>query len=65
MCVQARCLDQSEVLALLRAHGGDVAWRYLEHLVWDKKKSDPALHTELGLLLIDCILESLPAPDYR
>ncbi|KAI0266114.1 hypothetical protein BC834DRAFT_1026917 [Gloeopeniophorella convolvens] len=55
----AKSEDEATLLAQLRAASPEAAMRFLEHLVLQKRKADPTLHTELALAYIDEVLAHL------
>ena len=62
---QTREVDNDTGLKMVRAAEGsaDLLWRYLDYLVCQQGSTQPALHTELALTLVDVTLKLLPKPD--
>ncbi|KAI0288353.1 hypothetical protein BC826DRAFT_1038656 [Russula brevipes] len=48
--------DEAAMLQQIRAVNPEAGLRFLEHLVLQKRRTDPALHTELALTYIDEVL---------
>ncbi|KAN0136305.1 hypothetical protein V8E53_005910 [Lactarius tabidus] len=51
--------DEAATLRQIRAVNPEAGARFLEHLVLQKRRTDPALHTELALTYIDEVLSFL------
>ncbi|KAH9962285.1 hypothetical protein BGW80DRAFT_1180850 [Lactifluus volemus] len=51
--------DEAATLQQIRVVNPDAAARFLEHLVLQKRRTDPAFHTELALVCIDEVLSFL------
>ncbi|KAI0000159.1 hypothetical protein BJV74DRAFT_876958 [Russula compacta] len=54
-----RAEDEATTLQQIRAVNSEAGVRFLEHLVVQKRRTDPALHTELALTYIDEVLSFL------
>lgn len=63
--LQARPLNMAEVLALLRMQSKAVLEDYLLHQLVELQVVDPALHTELVMLLAETALSLMHAVDPR
>ena len=63
--LQGRSLSQAEVLALMRSQRSTALRACLEYYVMDLSSTEPALHSELILLLCDEIESRLPERDPR
>jgi hypothetical protein len=50
------------VSAILRDCSLDIQWQYLDHLVFEKRSTDAALHTKLALVLTDAASAHMPPP---
>ena len=56
LVLQTRNIDGETGLKLVRDGPADLLWRYLDYIVCQQGTSDPALHTELALTLVDVAL---------
>ncbi len=57
--LKARRPPPASVLPLLPLDG-DVRWQYLHHLVHEAGSTEPAIHTELALQLVEAVLRLAP-----